>query len=642
MIKSINVKRIALFASTSLGIGLVSAIPSQAVIGASTVSITASNGTAIRNDNANVAGLSDTTNAGTVTVSFQHTSAADSVVVSVVKKSAPSTTVPTLLFAFKDTATSTAVDSFTLRQNFTYGNGSDSITGSQNAGETTAATKNFGFSASSTPWVGDPTNAYKESGTSVVIAPVSATSGTSVMKFFVFMDSAVARVPGTYTYTITVTPYGAGSYTNVNGEVSSAKSVDVSIVVSAGSATASAATSTAYLNQGTSYTTANDSVVSVPATASTTTRAVIRLTLKSSTGSTTSAAESVTVVTNLGSTGTSAGVAVGKNVTYAYTAGSPLDILIFSDGNAGVATITVTTTNTSFTKTVNFYSTTATKLTVVNATDRAKVGSNTVTGGYGIIWVKATDANGNTVAANADGDSGVWAYSSATTVVSDSGTACAYESAIGYHTCKVTGVSAGTATITIANLGTSLANATLKGDKTVALTVGSASAATLTLAFNKSSYAPGEKGYILVGAKDSAGNPVNPGTYANLVATGGITVSGSFSGTAPTLTATDYSLLARVAALDDGCVSTAAVNCLTFYAPYAGDKITITATGGSILPAAGQVAVTASASVADNGSAALAAVTALASQVSAFITKINAQITTLTDLVMKIQKKVKA
>ena len=108
------------------------------------------------------------------------------------------------------------------------------------------------------------------------------------------------------------------------------------------------------------------------------------------------------------------------------------------------------------------------------------------------------------------------------------------------------------------------------------------------------------------------------------------------------MTATDYTLKPRVAALDDGLASEEPVGYLTFYAPYAGDKITITATGGSLLPAAGQVSVTASAAVADNGSAALAAVTALASQVSAFITKINAQITTLTDLVMKIQKKVKA
>jgi hypothetical protein len=532
------------------------------------------------------------------------------------------------------------VESFTVRKNYTAGNGSDSTGGQITAGviDTAPAQITLGYDAATKP-TGGPT----ESGTSVVVAPVSAAAGTANIKFFVFMDSSVARIPGTYTYTVTVTPYGAGSYTNVNGEVSSAKSVDVSIVVSGATTAASSAYSTAYLNTGTAYSTANDSVVSVVATSSTTTRAVIRVTLKSSTGTTTGVAESVTVVTNIGNTGVSAGTPVGKNVTYAYTAGSPLDILVFSDGTAGTATITISTTNTSFTKTMTFYSTTATKLTVVTASTQAAVGSNaSLTGSYGLIWVKATDANGQTVVANADGDSGVWVYSSDRTIISDSGTACAYESAIGYHTCKVTGVLAGSATLTIANYGSGLVNATLKGDKTVAMTVGSSTPATLKLAFNKASYAPGEKGFIYINALDASGKPVNPGTITNLMATGGISLAGSFSGTLPTLTDVTYTLKPQVAALDSGCSSTDAVACLVFYAPYAGEKMTITATGGSALPAAGQVAVSASAAVADNGAAALAAVTALASQVSAFITKINAQITTLTDLVMKIQKKVKA
>ena len=77
---------------------------------------------------------------------------------------------------------------------------------------------------------------------------------------------------------------------------------------------------------------------------------------------------------------------------------------------------------------------------------------------------------------------------------------------------------------------------------------------------------------------------------------------------------------------------------LTFYAPYAGTSMTISATGGSLLPAAGQVKVTATASVADSGAAALAAVTALATTVASLKTLI----TTLTNLVLKIQKKVKA
>ena len=66
--------------------------------------------------------------------------------------------------------------------------------------------------------------------------------------------------------------------------------------------------------------------------------------------------------------------------------------------------------------------------------------------------------------------------------------------------------------------------------------------------------------------------------------------------------------------------------------------MTITATGGTSLLAAGRVAVTASATISDSGAAALAAVNALATTVASLKTLI----TTLTNLVLKIQKKVKA
>jgi hypothetical protein len=72
--------------------------------------------------------------------------------------------------------------------------------------------------------------------------------------------------------------------------------------------------------------------------------------------------------------------------------------------------------------------------------------------------------------------------------------------------------------------------------------------------------------------------------------------------------------------------------------PAAGGKVTVSATGGGSLPVAGQVEVTASATVTDNGAAALAAVNALATTVASLRTLI----TTLTNLVLKIQKKVKA
>jgi hypothetical protein len=72
--------------------------------------------------------------------------------------------------------------------------------------------------------------------------------------------------------------------------------------------------------------------------------------------------------------------------------------------------------------------------------------------------------------------------------------------------------------------------------------------------------------------------------------------------------------------------------------PAAGGTVTLTATGGASLPLGGQVAVTASATVTDSAAAALAAVSALATTVASLKTLI----TTLTNLVLKIQKKVKA
>jgi hypothetical protein len=74
------------------------------------------------------------------------------------------------------------------------------------------------------------------------------------------------------------------------------------------------------------------------------------------------------------------------------------------------------------------------------------------------------------------------------------------------------------------------------------------------------------------------------------------------------------------------------------YAPLAGGPVTLSYTGGTGLATANQVAKTVTFSVTDSGAAALAAVTALAVTVASLKTLI----TTLTNLVLKIQKKVKA
>jgi len=613
-----NFKRIALVAVAALGMGVLSSAPSQAVIPAASLSLTAS-------ATAGTAGLaagsaSDSSTGATVTVTFLGvTAVTDSVSLAIAPKSKPAAAAayPQGLFTLVDTSSSTTVP--TVQGVTDPGAGANTLLTAYTTVGTVESTTAVGIG------VGATGNRY-----------VTAS-------FKVHMESSTARAAGSYVYTVTATPFDAAVAGGIR--TASAVSVDVTITVAAGSKVASSAYSKATLTQGSSFAGViggADSVVSVVSTAATTTRAVIRVDLRTSTNTQT-ADESVTVSTTIGSVGNSAGVAIGKNVTMNYpVATGYLDVLVFSDGIAGTATINISSTSVTFApKTVTFYSTTATKLAVISGTTVLGTGANTMTGGsagtIGVIWVKATDANGNVVVANAAGTSGVFAYSSSKTVVTDSGTACAYNSVIGYHTCSLTGALAGSATITVANSSTNENEATVKGDKSVAVTVTNANPATLKLAFNKASYAPGEKGYILISALDSAGKALPSAERANLLAAGGITATGSFSGTQPTLSAVTYTPAARVAAVD-GINSTDAVAMIEFFAPYSGTSLKITATGGSLLPAAGQVEVSATATIADSGAAALAAVTALATTVASLRTLI----TTLTNLVLKIQKKVKA
>ena len=620
-----NFKRIALVAVAALGMGVLSSAPSQAVIPVTSITLTASAtaGTAAvgggNGASTNIGAISDSTTGASVTVSFLGvTATTDSVSLTIAPKSKPALAAeyPTALFTVVETSSSTA--SPVVTQNI--------VAGTPGTQLGTSAATLIGL----------------ESGTAVRIGSSATANRYSTVTAKIHMDSATARVAGSYVYTVIATPFDAAT---AGGAVSAnVKSVDITITVSAGSTTASPSYSKALMNSGSSITGAYgdvDSSVSVVATAASTTRGNIRVFLRTATNTTT-AEESVTVVTTVGSVGTSAGVPMGKNVTLQYPVGTGyLDVRIFSDGTAGTGTITISTPSVTFAaKSVTFYSTTAAKLTVVTGTSVIGVGAaNTMTAlSVGTIWVKATDANGNVVVADADGASGVFAYSSDKTIISDSGTACAYNSTTKYHHCSLTGVLAGKSTISIKNSSTNANAATVSGDKTVEVTVNSGVANTLVLEFNKASYTPGEIGYIFISVKDAAGVTIPNATLTNLMATGGITLAGSFSGTAPTLTDVTYTTSVKVASVDT-CESLGkAIACLTFYAPYAGTSMKITATGGSLLPSANRVAVSATAGVSDSGAAALAAVTALATTVASLKTLI----TTLTNLVLKIQKKVKA
>ncbi len=637
-----NFKRIALVAVAAIGMGLLSSVPSQASITPSSIVLSTTAGTAVNDQS--TANQQDSATGALVSVQFLASLAtSDSVSVELSAKSKPTvgSVYPKALIQLVDTANATALTAVKLDTRA-------AAAGAQPANPQSTALGLVKESLTSAWGVND-------SGTGAVISTPTANTYAGA-RFRVFLDTATARVAGSYVYTVIVTPYE----NSITATTASVKTIDVTIVVGAAASSdaANPGQSFAAMVQATSWgnniaAAANyvDSTVSVSSTAGASVRAVIRVGLRALGGTATSQ-ESVTVVTSRGLSGNVSGTAIGKNVTYAYTTAVKdtgyLELFIYSDGTAGEATIDISTTSVTFTqKKITFFSTTISKLAVVNGAPTLKVGSNTMTGlTLGTVWVKATDSLGNNVVSPATG-TGVFAYSSDTAIVSDTATTCVYSSSTTYYHCSLTGVTAGTATISIGNVSSGIGNATVKGDKTASVTVQTKSATTLSLAFDKATYAQGERGFIYVSAKDADGKQVPQQTITDLISSSGIVVTkGSISGagnaslTLSGSTITSPALAVRVASIDtcDTQATGTAVHCITFIAPQSGGTIEISATGGGALPAAGQVAVKASATVTDNGAAALAAVQALAVTVASLRTLI----TTLTNLVLKIQKKVKA
>jgi len=205
--------------------------------------------------------------------------------------------------------------------------------------------------------------------------------------------------------------------------------------------------------------------------------------------------------------------------------------------------------------------------------------------------------------------------------------------------CPLTGLKAGTANITLRNLGTGTTSGAIISNA-IAITVSDALPATIKMAWDKATYAPGERAFLKIWALDAAGKPVSNKTIVALLATGGVTSSSTFSNSTTLPTATDYQLQSAVKALSPTTLvdSLEPIYIAVMNMPVSGTSVSVTATGGSGVASAGRVAVTATAAITDNGAAALAAVTALATTVASLKTLI----TTLTNLVLKIQKKVKA
>jgi hypothetical protein len=312
---------------------------------------------------------------------------------------------------------------------------------------------------------------------------------------------------------------------------------------------------------------------------------------------------------------------------------------VYPDGSTGLSTITIATKNAgSFTKTLTFYGTDVKSIVASSYLSVIGVG---ITAGAATRGIKANayDANSTSFGAN----TAVYAYSSDTTVVSDYGTLCGWSTSDSVAYCDLTGVKAGTASITLRDAST-VALSTVASNA-VSVRVSSGVLSSFTLTTDKASYAPGEKGYLIVTAKDAAGAVMPYKAVASFAAKtffdkSGISTTAALGNGSDSITVNTADVTIGVKFDRQSTPSSVdPIAVYTFYAPATAGTVTFSAKGGTLMSAAQQAtASTVTITVADSASAALAAVSALAVTVASLKTLI----TTLTNLVLKIQKKVKA
>ena len=338
-------------------------------------------------------------------------------------------------------------------------------------------------------------------------------------------------------------------------------------------------------------------------------------------------------------------LASGNNVAY---------VGVHNDGTAGVSTVTITAGTTVIaTETVTFTGSAAI-YTVTAARGTYAIGSNaagdsaTAAG----ITVKVTDSAGNALSGQT-----IYLVSSDTTIatVTASASSGGATGPLGVAYFEVVGVKSGSATITAYNTsgGTS---ATVKSSGTV-IKVAKTEAKTVTAAFDKATYAPGEKMTLNIVATDADGAAIadsNAGTYtmtANLGTTSTLPTAAAFVGGTQAVTiyapvssgtfTVSIKLNAGAAwatALDDTTItaSTEVANPAQDAATDAANEATDAANAATDAALAAADAADAATAAAEDASAAVAA---LATAVNTALANLKKQITALTALVNKLLKK---
>jgi hypothetical protein len=469
-------------------------------------------------------------------------------------------------------------------------------------------------------------------GAGATIASATAGSGTSVIA----ADFKSARIPAATNAPVVINTPTAGTITvklynetgNATGIFSATAANTVTITVAAAAVVGVYAASKVYMNTSTttpdltSDATTTTTAPSASSTASNTPLANIIVKQQDAQATATNVATADTKaivyeIAGAGALGTSSGQRLGSYIAVAAASANDNIVYIFPDGRSGTGTVTVKVNGVLVsTKTVKFYGSAAAYAATVVNKHVASSGAATT----GAITVKVTDANAVAVPS-------ATVYASVGTSDKASITASAVTNSSGVASFDVTGVSTkfGAVTVTFSNASTTAATTI---STTASIGVSSTKAKTVTVAFNKATYAPGEKITLTLTALDSNGLGIADRTYAadellkNLATNPAMT---SGIGTTPFLGTAGVEIVAGVATA-------------TAYAPLTGGPVSISWTlrgtagdtsDSTYLVAALQGAtVSASASVTDANAALLTQIDAL-----------NAKIVALNALIAKIMKK---
>jgi trimeric autotransporter adhesin len=366
---------------------------------------------------------------------------------------------------------------------------------------------------------------------------------------------------------------------------------------------------------------------------------------------------------------------------------------VSGDGTRGVGTITITVGGTAvYTKTVTFHGAVATLTatqgvsvmrsgrTATSAVADFTLGGATAAAVAADSIAMATATNITIVAKDVDGNTVPLAAGAVVADISDSAVITAVNIAACANTnlstsvcaagdgtwiantiAAVGGVSGAASTVTFKTAHPTVAGTFISTAALPFTLGGSALGGTVTMTFDKSTYLPGERMMITYTAKDAAGNPVRDwagvGTPASNKAINGLngagifvkgshiygdgsteltyapTAPGAFTWTLSTGTATGAVITATATVSDDAATEAAAG--AADAAAEATDAANAATDAANAAAEAADAATAAAQDAAD-------AVAALSTSVTAMVADLRKQITALTNLVIKIQKKVKA